>query len=60
MNATVLVTSGNGFVGSHCIVELLQQGFQVRATLRDLSKEAPARTWRFSTQRPERTDCSRT
>jgi NAD(P)-dependent dehydrogenase (short-subunit alcohol dehydrogenase family) len=44
MNATVLVTGGNGFVGSHCIVELLRQGFQVRATLRDLSKEAPART----------------
>jgi dihydroflavonol-4-reductase len=63
MNATVLVTGGNGFVGSHCIVELLRQGFQVRATLRDLSKEAPARTAIAATGAPleslsfERCEC---
>lgn len=34
---TVLVTGGNGFVGSWCIVELLRQGYAVRATLRDLA-----------------------
>jgi nucleoside-diphosphate-sugar epimerase len=52
MNATVLVTGGNGFVGSHCIVELLRQGFQVRATLRDayrLSKVLSERAaWDFA------------
>jgi dihydroflavonol-4-reductase len=43
MTTRVLVTGGNGFVGSHCIVELLRQGFQVRATLRELSKQTAAR-----------------
>lgn len=38
MAETVLVTGANGFVGTWCIAELLQQGFQVRATLRDLGK----------------------
>ena len=35
----VLVTGGSGFVGSHCIVQLLKAGFQVRTTVRSLSKK---------------------
>jgi dihydroflavonol-4-reductase len=30
----VLVTGGSGFVGSHCIVKLLQAGYRVRTTVR--------------------------
>ena len=35
----VLVTGGNGFVGLHCILQLLQQGYQVRTTLRTITKK---------------------
>jgi nucleoside-diphosphate-sugar epimerase len=38
MTETVLVTGGNGFVGSWCVVELLRRGYAVRATLRNLGK----------------------
>lgn len=38
MSETVLVTGGNGYVGSWCIVELLRAGYRVRTTLRDLGK----------------------
>lgn len=36
---TVLVTGGSGFVAIHCIVQLLSQEYQVRATLRSLKKK---------------------
>jgi dihydroflavonol-4-reductase len=36
----VLVTGGSGFIGSHAIVQLLNAGHRVRATVRDL-KRAP-------------------
>ena len=36
----VLVTGGSGFVGSHCIVQLLHEGHSVRTTVRDLKREA--------------------
>ncbi|WP_420147041.1 SDR family oxidoreductase [Spirosoma sp.] len=39
MNATVLVTGGTGFVGIHTILQLLQQGYVVKTTLRSLSKK---------------------
>ncbi|WP_293905581.1 aldehyde reductase [Phenylobacterium sp.] len=40
---TALVTGGSGYIGGWCVVGLLQQGYVVRATVRDLAKEADAR-----------------
>jgi dihydroflavonol-4-reductase len=39
----VLVTGGTGFIAQHCMLALLSQGFQVRTTVRDLSREAEVR-----------------
>jgi nucleoside-diphosphate-sugar epimerase len=36
---TVLVTGGTGFVGAHCILQLLQKGYKVRTTLRSMGKK---------------------
>lgn len=35
---TILVTGGTSFVGSHCILQLLQKGYNVKTTLRSLGK----------------------
>jgi nucleoside-diphosphate-sugar epimerase len=40
---TVLVTGGTGFIGAHCIIQLLQQGYKVRTTVRSLKREADVR-----------------
>jgi nucleoside-diphosphate-sugar epimerase len=40
---TVLVSGGSGFIGSWCVITLLQRGYVVRTTIRDLAKEAAAR-----------------
>lgn len=39
----VLVSGGSGFVGSHAILQLLKEGYQVRTTVRSLSREAEVR-----------------
>jgi dihydroflavonol-4-reductase len=39
----VLVTGGSGFIGSHCIAQLLAAGHDVRTTVRTLAREAGVR-----------------
>lgn len=39
----VLVTGGSGFIGAHCIVQLIQAGYQVRTTVRNLAREGEVR-----------------
>jgi nucleoside-diphosphate-sugar epimerase len=39
----VLVTGGSGFVATHCIDQLLRAGYNVRATVRSLSREPEVR-----------------
>jgi dihydroflavonol-4-reductase len=39
IGSTVLVTGGTGFVGIHCIVQLLQKGYKVKTTLRSLNRK---------------------
>jgi len=40
---TVLVTGGSGFIGAHCIIQLLQAGYRVRTTVRSLKRETDVR-----------------
>lgn len=42
-STTVLVTGASGFIGSHCVDQLLQSGYAVRGTLRDPAREGPLR-----------------
>jgi nucleoside-diphosphate-sugar epimerase len=39
----VLVTGGSGFVGTHCILKLLDAGYRVRTTVRSLAREPDVR-----------------
>ncbi len=43
LSKPILVTGASGFVALHTIIQLLQQGYTVRATLRSLSREAEVR-----------------
>ena len=38
-STTVLVTGGSGFLGTYCILQLLQKGYQVKTTLRSPAKK---------------------
>lgn len=40
---TVLVTGGSGYIGSWCVIGLLQQGYTVRTTVRSLAREGAVR-----------------
>lgn len=42
-STTVLVSGANGFIAMHCLLQLLEQGYRVRGTLRNLSREAQIR-----------------
>ena len=39
----VLVTGGSGFIGAHCIAQLLAAGYRVRTTVRSLNREGDVR-----------------
>jgi nucleoside-diphosphate-sugar epimerase len=39
----ILVTGGSGFIASHCILQLLAAGHQVRTTVRNLKRESDVR-----------------
>jgi nucleoside-diphosphate-sugar epimerase len=41
--STILVTGGSGFIGSHCILQLLAAGHRVRTTVRSLAREKDVR-----------------
>src|SRR5215471_9444955 len=41
--STALVTGGSGFIGCHCILQLLAAGYEVRTTVRNLKREADVR-----------------
>ena len=38
MTKKLLVTGASGFIGTHCIVELLNNGYQVKGTMRNLDR----------------------
>lgn len=40
----VLVTGGSGFIAGHCILQLLEQGYLVRTTVRSLRREPAVRS----------------
>jgi nucleoside-diphosphate-sugar epimerase len=41
--STILVTGGSGFIGCHCIIQLLAAGHEVRTTVRTLKREQDVR-----------------
>jgi dihydroflavonol-4-reductase len=43
LSKAVLVTGGSGFIGQHCILQLLEAGHSVRTTVRSLKREAAVR-----------------
>jgi nucleoside-diphosphate-sugar epimerase len=52
----VLVTGASGFVATHCVEQLLDQGYSVRGTVRSLKNEAkvqPLRELKHANERLE-------
>ncbi len=43
MTSEVLVTGAGGFLGSHCVQQLLAAGYSVRGTVRDPKNESKIR-----------------
>ncbi|MCJ1330286.1 hypothetical protein MMC10_006969 [Thelotrema lepadinum] len=43
-NTLVLVTGGSGFIGNHCIIQLLEAGYRVKTTIRSLKTEPEVRS----------------
>lgn len=43
-NTPVLVTGASGFIAIHCIIQLLEQGYPVRGTLRSMQRESELRS----------------
>jgi len=43
MTSPILVTGASSFVGIHTIIQLLEQGYSIRGTIRSLDKEAEVR-----------------
>jgi dihydroflavonol-4-reductase len=41
--ARILVTGGTGFLGAHCLIQLLAAGHETRTTVRDLAREKDVR-----------------
>ena len=50
---TVLVTGGSGYLGGWCIVSLLDAGYSVRTTVRDLARESEVREGVASATEPD-------
>jgi nucleoside-diphosphate-sugar epimerase len=42
-SSPILVTGGSGFIASHLILQLLQKGYTIRTTVRNLSRESSVR-----------------
>jgi dihydroflavonol-4-reductase len=38
MSNKILVTGVSGFIASHCVIELLEHGYQVRGTVSNLDR----------------------
>jgi dihydroflavonol-4-reductase len=57
--STILVTGGSGFIAGHCILRLWEAGYQVRTTLRSLTREAELRALleQGGAQRGDRLSC---
>ena len=43
-DTTVLVTGASGFIGMHCVLQLLEAGYRVRGTVRSRAKDEELRT----------------
>jgi dihydroflavonol-4-reductase len=45
MSGTVLVTGGSGYIAGHLIRQLIEEGWTVRTTIRNLAREPEVRSW---------------